>query len=295
MADENTAVAPGVAAPTQEELQNLWQEETARRSNPDAAPAAETPPAVETPPVEEPAAKTELPADLLAALAKVDELKDLVGTLQHQVRSGGGQIGALQRELQQVRAATQSVARAPNDQTVRAAQKSPEKWEQLKKDFPEWGEAVEELVAANRVEPAQVDLTPLQTEIQNQINGIVQQFHWAVEEAKLFGAHKDYKKVVNSPEFKQWWASQPGEIQALTASKAAEDAIYAIDLFQEARQKAADATRDTTQERSARLAAAAAPARKAATPPPSDGRDLTAAQLWAAEAARREEIRKSRI
>jgi len=276
---------------TQEELSQAWLEESERRTSPDSAPVAKTGPGPAETPAEE---QVELPAELREALTKVDSLKSLVDNLQHQVKSSDGRVQALQRELAISKSATQSVARAPNEQAVRAASASLDKWSKLKDEFPEWGSAVEELVEHAKNEAPAVDLSPLQLEIQNQINGIVQQFSRAVEEAKLFGAYKNYKQVVNSPEFVDWWKQQPGQIQQLTASVAAEDAIHALDLFSAHQQKVRDANRNVTQERSTRLAAAAVPARKTGAPPPKDQRELSAAEIWAAEAARREEARKAR-
>jgi len=292
----NDIVAAGtegeVKVPTQEDLNKLWTEVAADRGKDPAAAPVVTPEATPAEPAE--AAPIELPDELKEALAKVDSLKTLVDNLSHRVQSSDGRVGALQRELQQARAATATSQRAPNEQTVRAAAKTPEKWAKLKEEFPEWGEAVESLVDATRAEQPQVDLTPLQTEIQNQINGIVQQFHWAVEEAKLFGAYKNYKTTVNSTDFVDWWKQQPGDIQSLTASRSSEDAIRALDLFSEHQRKVADSKRDTTQERSARLQAAVARPRGQATPP-KDDRELTAAEVWAAEAAQREQKRANRF
>jgi hypothetical protein len=269
----------------------MWLEESATRADPNAAQAAVVAPEEDSPAP----APIELPEELKAALSKVDDLKALVGNLQHQVRSSDGRVQTLAKELQSAKQATQSVARAPNDQSVRAAAKTPEKWAKLKDEFPEWGDAVESLVDTLRVEQPTVDLTPMQTEIQNQINGIVQQFSRAVEEAKLFGAYKNYKTTVNSEEFVGWWKQQPGDIQALTASQSAEDAIRALDMFEEHKTKARDASRNVTQERGARLQAAAAPAKRTAAPPPKDDRELTATDLWAQESERRAQIRASRI
>ncbi len=296
MADDTVVAAPAVQEPTPEQLEAMWNEESARRADLDAT--AESPQATPAAPAEAtPAAPLELPEELKVALKSVNDLKALVGNLQHQVRTSDGRVSALQSELAQARtAATQTTGRAPNDQAVRAASQTPEKWETLKKEFPEWGEAVEALVDTVRTQPAPpVDLTPLQAEIQGSINKIVQDFHWAVEEAKLFGAYRHYKQLVNEPSFREWREKQPPEIQALTASRAADDAIRMLDLYTKDRQAARDATRDVSQDRTARLAAAARPARAPAAPPQTAEGELTAEQLWAQEAARREEIRKRRV
>ena len=282
-ADPNAELTP-------EQAQAAWLEEANARSNPDAAPPAVAAPApaaaVDEPP------PPEVPDELARALQDVASLKDLVTQLHHTVRSSEGRVGAMQRELQEARAAAQRVqAPAPNEQTARAAAKDPEKWAKLKEDFPEWGEAVEALVDSRQAPAApQVDFAP----IEERISGLTTQFQRAIEEAKVFGAHRDWKNVINTPEFVTWHRAQDPQIQALAASAHGEDAITMIDKFKADRQVASDATRNTTAERAARLAAAAAPARKPTAPPPKGDSELTPAELWAQEAAQREQSRAQR-
>lgn len=293
MADEKNTAAQAVdqnADMTPEDAEKFWRDEAARRTDPDAP---KEPPVTAAAEVQE-EVHTELPEELKQALAQVDGLKTFVTQLQHQVKSSEGRVAALQREMQVARQAAVSVAApAPNAQAVAAANKSPEKWEKLKEEFPEWGEAVEELVSvrAQPQQPApQVDLSPIHT----QLNDLTRQVYRAVEEAKVFGAHRDWKQVINTPQFVAWAQTQPPEVQALGASDSAEDAITMIDRYKSDTQKVRDASRNVPVERSARLAAAAAPARRGTVPPPPDDRELTAEQIWAQESGRMAQRRSAR-
>lgn len=298
MPDNNTAVAqPDPNTPlTPEQVQAIWEEEATTRNGDGALaaavqPAAEPQPAAEAPPAEAPDTP-EFPEELKAALAQVDSLKTLVDRLTHQVSSSEGRLGAIQRELQQAKQAAQSVQRSPNEQAVRAAAKTPEKWAALKNDFPEWAEAVESLVDSR--EQPQADLSVLRAELQGAVNDVTKKFYGALEEAKLFGAYRNYRVIVNGDDFKAWQAIQAPEVQALAQSSHASDAIDMIDRFMEHRQKEKDKTRDVEAERNRRLTAAAQPAVRRNAAPPKGDEELTAADIWNQEAGRRMDKRAQR-
>jgi hypothetical protein len=293
-----TATEQGAEELTPEQAKAAWLDEAEKRTNPEAAAAAAVTPPAEEPEAEPVTDEVQIPEELKSALSQVNDLKTLVQNLQHQVRSSDGRVGALQRELSQSKAAAQiTSAPAPNQQALARAAKSPEKWEALKKEFPEWGEAVEELVSANlSQQPAapQVDLTPLQTQLNEAIAGVEAKFGRAIEEAKVYGAHPKWKDTVKTQEFGAWFGQQPAELQALAASQNGEDAIAMLDRYGDHLQKQRDASRNVPQERQARLAAAVQPARKGTAPPPQSDADMTPAQLWASEAASRERARAAR-
>ena len=283
-----------------QQAQNLWNEEVERRANPDAAPATEAPPtdgSAEVPLTEEQPEKFELPDDLKAQLAQVGNLQVLVQKLQHQVDSSNGRLGAMQRELTAARqAASISPGQAPNQQTIAHAAKSPEKWKKLKEEFPEWGEAVEDLVSANlpgQTQAPVVDFDPLREEFRQVLVGLSGSLGRAIEEAKVFGAHRDWKQVLQTKELNEWYAAQPDSVKVLFASDNGEDAIRALDMFKQHRQQQKDSSRNVEQERAARLAAAASAPRKGSAPPPKGEHELTADEMWAQEVRAGAERRKA--
>lgn len=287
---------------SEEETQKLWNEEAAKLESGDQPPAFETQGTVpDTPPQEDPQPQAAAPAqgqeaDPLAglpepvkqALARITELETANSQLLHHVKTAEGRVAAMQREFQQARQAQQSVAPqdAPTQGAIAAAAKNPEKWEQLKQDFPEWAGAMEEYVGAK--------LNGMQSGVQaNQVVEYVQaqqaelrnQMQAAIEEARVEGKYEDWRETINTPDFAQWFAIQPNEVRALADSPYGRDAIKMLDMFNNVRTKPASEIR---QERGARLAAAAT-TRPGQTPPPKTLDDLSPEELWNYEAKKREE------
>lgn len=297
---------------TQEQMQELWNEEATKLDAGDQ-PALETqaaaPPAEEVAPLEDvqqtQAAAPQQPEDPLASLpeafraklAQIDALAQANAQLQHKVNSAEGRVAAMQREFQQARVAQQTVApqQAPTQGQMAAAAKNPEKWEALKSDFPEWAGAMEEYVAAKlgAVQiPQQQGLTPEQVAgyVQQQVAQTKAEMARALEEARIEGKYENWREMVNTTEFAQWFAVQSPDVRNLANSQAAKDAIRMLDMYHTAKTRSAS---DVRQERGARLAAAAT-TRPGQTPPPKTMGDMSPAELWNYEAAQREKTRAAR-
>lgn len=297
---------------TQDQMQALWNEEADKLDAGDSSPAAEAQanapldddPAPQDTVQEAQAQAPEQPEDPLAGLpdvvkaklAQIDELAQANAQLLQHVRSAEGRVAAMQREFQQARTAQQSVApqEAPTQGQMAAAAKNPEKWEQLKADFPEWAGAMEEYVAVKlgSVVPQQAGLTPEQVAgyVQQQVAQTKAEMARALEEARIEGKYENWRDTVNTTDFAQWFTVQSPEVRALADSAAARDAIRMLDLFHEAKKHSAA---DIRQERGARLAAAAT-TRPGQTPPPKTLDGMSPAELWNYEAAKREKTRAQR-
>jgi hypothetical protein len=193
----------------------------------------------------------------------------------------------MQREFQQARQAQQSVGPqdAPSQGDIAAAAKNPEKWEQLKQDFPEWATAMEEYVGSKlNGMSSGVQATQVVDYVQQQLAGERENLRAAIEEARVEGKYEGWRDTINSPDFAQWFAIQPAEVKALADSPNGRDAIKMLDMFSSVRAKPAG---NIKQERGARLAAAAT-TRPGNTPPPRTVDDLSPEELWNYEAKRRE-------
>lgn len=292
---------------TQEQLQDLWNQEAKKLdagvepadelqgAAPDAPPQEEQVPEPQaTEQVADPLAS--LPEEFKAKLAKIDQLEQANAQLLHHVKTAEGRVAAMQREFQQARqAATQvSPQEAPSQGQMVAAAKNPEKWEQLKQDFPEWAGAMEEYVAAKlgSVQPQTSGLTPQQVQelVFQQVAQTKAEMGVLLEEARIEGRHEDWKQTVNTPEFANWFLAQSADTRALADSPKAKDAIKMLDLYEQAKAKPAA---DIRQERSQRLAAAAT-TRPGQTPPPKTLDDMSPQELWNYEAAKREKERAQR-
>jgi hypothetical protein len=285
-----------------EEAQNLWNEEASKLNADDDTSASELlATAPETPQDFEPEqaqVEPEQPEDPLAGLsptvraklAQIDELAQANAQLLHHVKTTEGRVAAMQREAQQARqAATQD---APTQTAIASAAKNPEKWEQLKQDFPEWAGAMEEYVASKMGDQQQQNLTPEQVTnyVQQQVAQTRAEMGRLMEEARIEGKYENWRDTVNTTEFAQWFTVQSPETRALADSSAARDAIKMLDLFNTS--KSVSAT-EIKQERGARLAAAAT-TRTGQTPPPKTLGDMSPAELWNYEAKKRERELKDR-
>lgn len=291
-----------------EEAQQLWDEEAAKLDADDQSanqPMATAPeePLLEDEPVAEEAAPSEEPEDPLASLpeavraklAQIDELATANAQLLHHVKTAEGRVAAMQREFQQARVAQQQVApqEAPSQGQIANAAKNPEKWEQLKEDFPEWAGAMEEYVASKlgSVQPQQgLDPQQVAAFVQQQVDQTKAEMRQAIEEARVDGKYENWKDTVNTLEFTQWFTVQSPEIRSLANSDSARDAIRMLDLFHDTKKRSAS---DIKQERGQRLAAAAT-TRPGQTPPPKTLDDMSPEELWNYEAAKREKTRAQR-
>ena len=280
-----------------EEAQKLWDQEASKLDvddNPSAtellADAPETPQYLEPQQLEQPEDPLAgLSPTVRAKLAQIDELAQANAQLLHHVKTTEGRVAAMQREAQQARqAATQE---APSQTAIVSAAKNPEKWDQLKQDFPEWAGAMEEYVAS-KVGGQQQGLTPEQVTgyVQQQVAQTRAEMGRLMEEARIEGKYENWRDTVNTTEFAQWFTVQSHDTRALADSSAARDAIKMLDLFNAS--KSVSAT-EIKQERGARLAAAAT-TRTGQTPPPKTLGDMSPTELWNYEAKKRERELKER-
>jgi hypothetical protein len=283
------------ASLTQEQAEALWKEEADRRAGRPAATPADTPaqgdPGAEPTPAAQAAAENPppaAPADKKAAAKPADEdpVAKKIATLEQELKRATGRISALQREQAALAAAAAKSVRstggeAPTNSQQQHALKSPEKWEALKRDFPEWGEAISDFMSANMQAP---DQSSLDERVQQQVR--------ALESRRVSRAYPDWHTIVASPQFAEWRELQDDAVQALGSSDLADDAIEMIRLFKESVAAPASPAPATTPDKAARLAAAAAPTRTSRpAPTPRADAPLSAEAIWKQEAERRRAMR----
>lgn len=265
--------------------EQLWQQEAAARTEnrPDYDIHSAPPP----PPVE----PTPDPTDeIKQILDKLGGFETLVTKLTNTVNEQTGRVGAIQRELAQAKNAANVVARAPNAQAVAAASKSLAKWEQLKTDFPDWAEAIEERVGSVAAPEPGPDIAALQSQLQAEVGSLRQAVTMGIEEAKIYGAHRSWKTEVAGAPFAEWFKTLPAEDQAVYNSTSGDEVIRILDKWEEHK---LNSRRDVRAERSQILQNAVAP-RRGPAPASVDPSTLTAEQLWQAESAQRIATRAQR-
>lgn len=280
--------------------QEDWDAALRERDQPQATePPAQDPPPTEDPPQDPPPneeTKTEsypqLSPEVQAKLARFDELSAAVPQLVNELREAKGRIGALQSQWDKAR---QSTAAQPTQTQVAAAAKDPEKWEELKKDFPEWGEAIAAFVDNKLSGLSSAPAGPSKDEIEQLVaqrtGAATAALQKKLNSALVTAAHRTWLHDVKQPDFVAWFQMQDPATKAKADSEDPEDAIAMLDLFYEHKKKSAPAVRE---ERAKRLEAAAT-----TTKPGTAGavtksfEDMTPEERWNFVAKQREKERGS--
>jgi hypothetical protein len=274
---EQTAAMPPAAADAQPGAQDAAAEVTATTPNDDQTQAA---------------AKQEGDDATAQAAAKdpMAELLERFSNVEGQLRKVNGHIGGLTQGQQQLReqvlnAAKQAMADsgqdAPTNAQAKAALADPEKWAALKAEWPEWGEALEEVLVARIPQAPAFDHAEFDRKLDERV---------AAETAKVrteaVNAHLDtivdgdWLTTVRSEDFGKWMAAQPDDVKALGDSSSLADASKMMRLFVKSKQP--NPAQQLINERSAKLdAAASAPqaGRKAARTKGVE--DMSQDELWA--------------
>lgn len=187
-------------------------------------------------------------------LDRISGLESMLGQVTQRLRNAEGHIGGLGSQLkQQQQVAAQVAAKggeAPSASEIREAHASPAKMDALKKDYPEFADAMESALNER--------LSSLEQQLKQQAQQPAQQQGVSHEEINRMRAemavevrHPGWQDRVQTPEFTGWLQRQPREVQMLAASDSPQDAVRLLDLHTEA-------TKSVTSQRNQRLSAAAA-------------------------------------
>lgn len=193
------------------------------------------------------------PAGDQALLDKIAGLESMLGQVTNRLRNAEGHIGGLNSQLkQQVQTAQQVAAKggdAPTAGEIRAAQASPEAMSNLKRDYPEFADAMES--ALNERLGTLEQRLAAQGQ-QTQTSGVsVDDINRVRAELTVEMRHPGWQDRVQTPEFMGWLQRQPREVQMLAASESPQDAVRLLDLH-------GDASKAVTSQRTQRLSSAAA-------------------------------------
>jgi hypothetical protein len=229
----------------------------------EAKPQDEPKPEADAPKEEDkPAAKPDPLAEVLARMDKMQQSHDrLAGTL-------GSVQQQMQANLAAAKAATGQVADAPGQADIKRAVADPAEWEALKRDFPEWGLAVEGLLEARL---PKFDANAFEQKVTEAIEGKAKAMQTQIIDASLTAVFPGWKQDVASTEFKAWMDAQPEDIQKTRYSDDVGDVARTLNLYAKhkadaaAQKAAADAEqankggKKDTSAREKRLAAAVIP------------------------------------
>lgn len=295
MAKKRDAIEMNVQekANQQDEAQKIWDQLEAEESGraqppsdepadppaPQPAPAEPTEPAPAeqadaTPPSDEPA-----PTSEQALLDKISGLESMLGQVTQRLRNAEGHIGGLGSQLkQQVQAAQQVTAKggeAPTAGEIRAAQTNPEKMDALKRDYPEFADAMESALN-ERLSALEQRIAAQPQQVQQQPGVSSEDISRLRSEMAVEIRHPGWQDRVQTPEFVGWLQRQPREVQMLAASDSPQDAVRLLDLHGEA-------TTSASSQRTQRLASAAAipSGRSGSNTRAKAVEDMTPQEYWA--------------
>jgi hypothetical protein len=276
----------------QNEAQKIWDQleaEDSGRAQPETVSNEDPPepqPAQANPADPAPAAtadapqasEEEAPSSEQALMDKISGLESMLGQVTQRLRNAEGHIGGLGSQLkQQVQAAQQVTAKggeAPTAGEIRAAQANPEKMDALKRDYPEFADAMESALN-ERLSALEQRLAAQPQQVQ-QPGVSVDEIARLRSEMAVEIRHPGWQDRVQTPEFVGWLQRQPREVQMLAASDSPQDAVRLLDLHGEA-------STSVTSQRTQRLASAAAipSGRSGSNTRAKAVEDMTPQEYWA--------------
>lgn len=240
--DQLDSEEAGRAQPASDELVSASQESIAPSELTEPAPADQADAQAQG---DQPALTSEQ-----ILLDKIAGLESMMTQFTSRLRNAEGHIGGLGSQLrQQLQTAQQVTSKggdAPSAGEIRAAQSSPKAMESLKRDYPEFAEAME--AALNEQLQALKASMPQQ---QQQPGVSMEDMARMRNEMAVEIRHPGWQERVRTPEFLGWMHRQPREVQMLAASDSPQDAVRLLDLHNEA-------LKSTSTQRTQRLSSAAA-------------------------------------
>lgn len=234
----------------QEEAQKIWDQLEAEDDGKalptdDASGAQATESSDSNQPADQHAAAPADKADAHAAtdaaggdqslMDKIAGLESMIAQQATRLRKAEGHIGGLNGQIKQQQSLAAQVSSqggdAPNADQIRQAQSNPEAMANLKRDYPEFADAMESALKQQMQEQEQ----RIQALLQNQKGGVShEEIAQMRAELAVEQKHPNWQDRVQTPEFMGWLQRQQPEVQMLAASESPRDAIRLLDLHNEA-------------------------------------------------------------
>lgn len=200
--------------------------------------------------------------------------EDVLDKFQSRIRNIEGHIGGIASQLKTIQAASKAVEKtgieAPTAAQVEQAVTS-KRWDEIRQDYPEWAEAMDERLAAERAAskaPA-VDLDGIRKEVGTTVSSAEEKFRQELrkrDELLVEFKHPGWKDVARSAEFNAWFKAQGADIQRLAESEDAMDAIRLFDTYKSVK-------KTVKQDKEQRLRSAVTPQGSPARPPTINDED----------------------
>ena len=140
-------------------------------------------------------------------------------TIDQRLRSAEGRIGSVQQAVFEQRKAAEEAAKrvkdAPTKEQMAQAAKSDKAWEDLKEEFPGWGEALHDELTSVRqaAEALKQDIETLRTMQNSGSQHDVEKLQREIDVKLVSVKHPGWQQTVKSDEFGQWLQGQDSDMQ----------------------------------------------------------------------------------
>lgn len=140
-------------------------------------------------------------------------------TIDQRLRSAEGRIGSVQQAVFEQRKAAEEAAKrvkdAPTKEQMAQAAKSDKAWEDLKEEFPGWGEALHDELASVRqaAEALKQDIETLRTMQNSGSQHDVEKLQRELDVKLVSVKHPNWQKTVQTEEFGNWLQAQDQAVQ----------------------------------------------------------------------------------
>ena len=179
-------------------------------------------------------------------------------TIDQRLRSAEGRIGSVQQAVFEQRKAAEEAAKrvkdAPTKEQMAQAAKSDKAWEDLKEEFPGWGEALHDELASVRqaAEALKQDIETLRTMQNSGSQHDVEKLQREIDVKLVSVKHPGWRQTVKSDEFGQWLQGQDSDMQQkFLNSTDPVECIEVLDAFAKG-----NSSQDVASSRQRRLEAA---------------------------------------
>ncbi len=216
---------------------------------------------------------------------EIEGLRSKVSVLdqiEYRLKQAESRVGGLTNELHAAKEASKQVSEAPTAKQIAESSGTQEAWDALKDDFPEWAEATNFRLAAQRAEIVELipDVEKLLEQAGQVSDKAIVDLKEELNETLVEIRHPDWLETINTEAFNKWWSGQ-GKKDAYNAR----GTIKILDEYVEYRASLPSA-KDTLKERKQRLGNAELNHNKTRVAPAKSEDDMTTEELRASIAAK---------
>ena len=199
-----------------------------------------------------------VPPALRKTIEGINGKLSTLDTIDQRLRSAEGRIGSVQQAVFEQRKAAEEAAKrvkdAPTKEQMAQAAKSDKAWEDLKEEFPGWGEALHDELASVRqaAEALKQDIETLRTIQNSGSQHDVEKLQREIDVKLVSVKHPGWQQTVKSDEFGQWLQGQDSDMQQkFLNSTDPVECIEVLDAFAKG-----NSSQDVASSRQRRLEAA---------------------------------------